>query len=297
MSNLPSSLSNSFIDAIRNQHRAAVEAHKVLRQQALAASTALESIRQQALHFNKFQNELRRTFETFNRQVLANTAVANRIKEENRRSSERLRQLVRDIPKRRREEREALKNLAELGWYLDPAMPWDAPIRIAKFVSETNDVDVVEAISAYFRQRANAIEEELESSYPHRNDILCDAFQAHREKKFNLSIPVFLAQADGMWRDKFDGSVFRGKDRVNVVEAHVTRLRDRVYADMFEIFRSSIPLWKSESRRDSSFSGFNRHQILHGEIVNYGTEVNSLKAISFLSWLCWILKKDNGTLC
>ena len=231
----------------------------------IPASTVLESIRQQKLHINKFQNELRRAYERFQ-------------------------QIVRDLPKRRQEEREALENFAELGWYPDPAMPWDFPTTIAKF--ESNDVDVEEAISDYFRQRANAIEEELESSYPRRNDILCDAFQAHREKKFNLSIPVFLAQADGMWRDKFDDSVFTGKGR-----AHVARLPDSPIADWLTIFRSSIPLWESESRRDSSFSGFNRHQILHGEIVNYGTEVNSLKAISFLSCLCWILKEDNGTIC
>ena len=242
----------------------------------LAAS---ESIRQQALHFNKFQNELPRTCETF-------TAV---VIEQNRR----FRQFVQDLPKIRLEEREASETLAKLGWYLDPKMPWDAQIRIAKIVSETNDVDVVEPMSDYFRQRTNAIEEELKSSYPNRNDILCDAFQAHREKKFNLSIPVFLAQADGMWWDKFDGSVFR-ENRVKVVEAHITSLRDDEYADkyadMFEIFSSpTIPLWESESTRDSSFSEFNRHQILHGEIVNYGTEVNSLKAISFLSWLRWIL--------
>ena len=54
----------------------------------------------------------------------------------------------------------------------------------------------------------------------------------------------------------------------------------------------TLPLWMSEGDRAKGggpFAKLNRHQVLHGESVDYGTEENSLKAISLLNYLHWIL--------
>ena len=42
------------------------------------------------------------------------------------------------------------------------------------------------------------------------------------------------------------------------------------------------PLWANERERPSSFNALNRHQVLHGESVDYATEQNSFKAIALL---------------
>ena len=294
MANSRAPVSQTVIDTIRNQHRAAVDLQSVLRQQALAAEKAIESIRKQALAFSRIRDEIQRTSESLNRQALAHKTFVNHLLEENRRVAEQLRQWVQDQPKRDKEEQEALEKFAEIGWYSDPKMPWGAPMKLVKALSEKNAGEVVEAIREYFRERTDAIEREIEESYPSRKHILCDAFQAHREGKYNLSIPVFLTQADGIWRDKFANSLFIGRDRKNIVYDHASDFQRNIYRPMFELFKTSIALWKSEAERDTSFDELNRHQILHGETVSYGTEQNSLKAISFLSWLCWILNETNG---
>ena len=46
--------------------------------------------------------------------------------------------------------------------------------------------------------------------------------------------------------------------------------------------KNNNPRWASEKERDSSFDALNRHQVLHGEAVDYAKEENSLKAISLL---------------
>jgi hypothetical protein len=38
----------------------------------------------------------------------------------------------------------------------------------------------------------------------------------------------------------------------------------------------------AEEASGEAFTALNRHQVMHGESWNYGTEVNSLKAFSFL---------------
>ena len=56
----------------------------------------------------------------------------------------------------------------------------------------------------------------------------------------------------------------------------------------------TLPLWMSKgdrAKRRDLFVRLNRHQVLHGEPVDYGTEENSLKAISLLNYLHWILSQ------
>ena len=57
------------------------------------------------------------------------------------------------------------------------------------------------------------------------------------------------------------------------------------------------PLIMARNERPGDFTELNRHQVLHGEVVDYGTEENSLKAISLLNYCATVLPEpadDNG---
>ena len=41
--------------------------------------------------------------------------------------------------------------------------------------------------------------------------------------------------------------------------------------------------------RESLMNVLNRHEVLHGESVDYGTEINSLKAMSLLYYIASVL--------
>jgi len=76
---------------------------------------------------------------------------------------------------------------------------------------------------------------------------------------------------------------------VNVIDSHLDQT-DCLFSKIdARILMHNHPLWQSSSERGSSFKGLNRHQILHGEVIDYGTRRNSLKTIAFLSWLNWVL--------
>ena len=57
-------------------------------------------------------------------------------------------------------------------------------------------------------------------------------------------------------------------------------MRELVLALALDIW----PLRLSSKRRPEGFKEFNRHQVLHGEVTDYGTEENSLKAVAFLNY-------------
>ena len=50
-----------------------------------------------------------------------------------------------------------------------------------------------------------------------------------------------------------------------------------------------MPLALSSKDRSIGFSELNRHQIIHGEVTDYGTEENSLKAVAFLNFCALVL--------
>ena len=51
---------------------------------------------------------------------------------------------------------------------------------------------------------------------------------------------------------------------------------------MLTLLGSENPLWVNKEKRSSSFEALNRHQVLHGESVDYATAQNSFRVISLL---------------
>ena len=181
---------------------------------------------------------------------------------------------------------ECLKTLSDNGWFLSPDTPIEQLRNLADSL-EANTSFAKGAISSYFRKRIDSIESELAEAYPRRSQIIHDAFGAHRAGKYALSVPVFLSQADGIWRDQFGKHFFEQNKRKTTLQECKNDPQLRYVVTMLNILKpkeegKSNPLWSNEAERDTSFDALNRHQVLHGESVDYATEQNSFKTISLL---------------
>ena len=145
----------------------------------------------------------------------------------------------------------------------------------------------------YLGKRLNVIEGVLIESYPDRGRLLQQAFEAHREGKYGLSIPVFLTQADGIFWERTPGrkNLFISGQRESTCKEYVSQISDSYILAYLHPLSIRLPLWMHETERGDPFVGLNRHQVLHGESVDYDTEQNSLKAISLLNYLRWIFSK------
>ena len=157
-------------------------------------------------------------------------------------------------------------------------------------------------VDAYFGQhiRANLdeIEEELVRYCPHRSEFFEKGFRAHREGDYKTSIQHFLIQADGLFNDRYgragagneslSSKYSREKQIKTFIDSESLAGRSFMQAHLHP-FMESIPLWNHTRYLDDTFEGLNRHQVIHGTSVRYGTELNSLKAVSLLSCLSWVL--------
>ena len=151
-----------------------------------------------------------------------------------------------------------------------------------------------EYLCASLRDQVDDIEAKLVSVFPNRSEILGDAFQAHRERRWNLSVTVFLTQVDGLFYDRFLKSLFYRADRTEMAECFKEMSKELSSAMLRHLLYDGWPLALSRGERDKQpgdFTELNRHRVLHGEATDYGTEENSLKAISLLNYCAVVLPK------
>jgi len=181
----------------------------------------------------------------------------------------------------------AIIQLADEGWYLDGhGMSLQEPAELAEAYSEGRHQEVEDRLVAHYKRRMPEIEEELVTRFPNRAHIFRQAFNAHREGLYYLTVPTLLAQADGAFFEQLGEYFF-----IRRGEESFTKLKDldpvskALLAPFFN--RTSIRL--SSHERPDGFDGLNRHLVLHGESCDYGTEVRSLQAISFLYYVAVIL--------
>ena len=205
-----------------------------------------------------------------------------------------LRSLLRWLEEQPLHDEESLTKLADKGWFFSPRMPVSAIPHLGKAAEAApNDVDLV--VGQYFRRHLDDIEATLVKSYPARCYLFEEAFNAHREQRYSFSIRAFLAAADGIFHDRF-GKLLFTKERNEAVNSFSSEIRGRFFQAILHPFTVAIPLWKNTRRLPDTFEGLNRHQVLHGITTDWDTELNSLKAVSLLDNLAWVLNRtaDGG---
>jgi hypothetical protein len=194
---------------------------------------------------------------------------------------------LRDLPD---EVRSQLAVLMDQGWCLDPEMPhtWGRDL-VTAFREGAKD-EAQQWLIDYFNRRLEEIEQTLVARHPKRSAIIANAFQAHRQGHYNLSIPVLLAQADGVIHDRHQRQLFSKQRGANLTQILADLPDDDVRAIFIAAFYVDIPLTRNTKHLPDGFDGLNRHSVLHGTDSNYGTEINSLRAVSILnlaSYLVW----------
>ena len=124
-----------------------------------------------------------------------------------------------------------------------------------------------------------------------RASILREAFDAHWDGRYNSSVLLFLVQADGICQEASIESIYSSR---TIVEA--SDIADRVQEGILRALFMGLmwedwPLTLSRNERPGGFSELNRHQVVHGESTDYGTEENSLKAMSFLNFCAFVFEE------
>lgn len=205
---------------------------------------------------------------------------------------ERYREAIRRLPPY---VQQAFLALAKHGWFMDPNIDLTQLWEFESSVRDTELAAAEELFCDYFDSRLDEIEESASANFPDRAGLLHQAFCAHKRGEYGLSIPVFLTQSDGMCYEVLAASLFSRRNGTPqtaaiVSQLEVTSFRRALLAPLME----PLPISAPERERGADFVGLNRHEILHGESVDYDTRVNSLKALSLLNYLSVVLVQDGA---
>ena len=196
-------------------------------------------------------------------------------------------QAVASLPPRMRE---ALLVLARHGWYFDDGMDFTTLWELRDALLN-GDIGVAESqLCQYFEARVDSIESHAVGAFPERSHLIRSALTAHRDGSYDLSIPVLLAQIDGICKDTTDGYYFMKSGARPQTAAYVEAQTAGTWTKvMLSPLAEALPISMSANQRGDDFSGLNRHQVLHGESLDYGTKANGLKALSLLSYVSCVL--------
>ena len=204
------------------------------------------------------------------------------------------------------------KYLLRQRWYLTPERIKPIQLMIAEAVEKGEHEQITLSVQKLIRQNVDVIRRELSIGWPQRAKILQDAFSAHQHELYTLSVPVFIAQADGMCMDCFwEGEADKHKygfyyetpnlliqekisgalvDMESKVAKFLSPLSPGLTFDMLVDKTDNRTQQFGEKdirkrKKKPEHNLFNRNGILHGADIEYATEANSLRAISLLDYL------------
>lgn len=189
------------------------------------------------------------------------------------------------------------------GWYITGQLDNHQILELENAIGDIDAADDKEQIEMEIEQALIKImssvltkkEKDIYSAWPKRKKILQAAINSHKSQNYILSIPVFLAQSDGICFDIFGIQFFtrtNGKTLSEEIRAisnsKVKTPLMRAFLDLLSNPSSMTSSTKNRDKfqNDNKFYGpVNRHGILHGLDLEYDSEANSLRCISLLFFL------------
>jgi hypothetical protein len=176
---------------------------------------------------------------------------------------------------------------------MDPEMSHQSLLELKDALSEGNVAEAEAALVEYFEERIAEMEESITRKFPHRSHLISSALGAHSKKEYVLSIPVLLAQVDGICKETVNKYLFMKNNKKPETAVYVASIATDTYmAALLSPLAEVLPISASNGQRPEGFSGLNRHTVLHGESLDYGSKINSLKAISLLNYVAHVLPAD-----
>ncbi|MEQ1601007.1 MAG: hypothetical protein HOP04_10815 [Methylophilaceae bacterium] len=183
--------------------------------------------------------------------------------------------------------RPAMRSLVGLGWFPSGEMGFSEIHAFRQACDAGNKVAVDQAMVDWLRTEMPEIRKRLSNRFPLRHQILDAAFAAHESAKYELSIPVFLAQVEGMCLEVLGTKLFSTKSGVPVTRESTEALSRMELSEVLLLpLRELHGLTASKASRGNWPDAPNRHEILHGISTDYATPINSYKAISLLEYFC-----------
>jgi hypothetical protein len=178
--------------------------------------------------------------------------------------------------------------LAQHGWFISLSQTPLAVLHRAAAQLHVGNIKSADGIMCeHFRQILSVVEKEAIEASPPRETIIRKAFAAYKSGEYELSIPAMLCQTEGIGHEIFGASVHSKK----IHELEQIRLQfdtdesDVVLIAYYGLLTATLAIKDNIQTAEIERSRLNRHAILHGHNWQYASELNALKAISWLGFV------------
>jgi len=255
-----------------------------------------EALKRNQEVYDKISSDLRSGLKAFEETLKSLAPFLTELKEAIKRNIEPFLEILPEIIERFQKlpdiTRKTLVLLGQCGWYVSMDMPFAETLTLPNYLLEGDKHKIDAWMSEFYRIHLHQIKNDLLTRFSHRGKIIEAAFNAHQRGEYELSVPIFLAQADGICHDLIRIQLYRKIDRMPATAKFVDQLAgDSFTSALLEPLRVPMPIAASKEERHKFDIEINRHEILHGISVEYGTELNSLKAISLLHYISNVLDR------
>ncbi len=180
--------------------------------------------------------------------------------------------------------------LSDEGWYPDYGLAQKtlSELYLSQILNNTIALDTF--MMDFYKKKLNRIIKYFEEKFENRFIILKKAFKAHKKGDYELSIPVFLSQIEGIFYDLTQKNIFSKNKRYKEasaqkwVESKIGKI-DNFRIALLEPLKENQNISSNFKESTNYPKVLNRNMILHGRDLKYSNEINSFKAISLLLFI------------
>jgi hypothetical protein len=177
--------------------------------------------------------------------------------------------------------------LASYGWFLNG----ETPIAVEVALTE-GKASVDRFMVAHLRDDWGNVSDRIISSYPERKHVLEVAFRLHKDGNYVASVPLFLSQTGGICAQNLGAYLFSDHEgRTARIQQEIEDSGNLLTNAFLEVLNTKTQFGERISSAGKSKKELapNRNGILHGsrKHLDYGTEINSLKAFSLLAFVVY----------
>ncbi|WP_155952544.1 hypothetical protein [Pseudomonas sp. URMO17WK12:I4] len=184
---------------------------------------------------------------------------------------------------------------AENGWFFSWHMGYSDLLQMLYEIEKLDDSEINDYFIKFYKENFPFLTSGINDAFPLRKNALNSAFRAleqSTEDGYYLSIPIFLSQADGILAEitSSPSPLQRGAEGAKKWAETISNDIEKAsihpifHIDTYDLLKDGKQRRKVE-QAGSTFTALNRHQILHGEVWDYGTEVKAFQAFSFLCFV------------
>ena len=177
---------------------------------------------------------------------------------------------------------QALKLLANYGWYISEKLEVIQTIKLVKLCIDDKDFELNTFFIKYYSECISNNVNSLSEKFPDRKIMFEEALKAHNNKLYHCSTLLWITLCDGLC----EGELFKLKGDKKAINKWLTDNQTPIgYLKFIEVITKVNAIDAYTGNKINYKSQLNRHGIVHGFDINYGSEINSLKAFSLLVFI------------